>query len=109
MDGRRRCYPGRIVTLPASNFVITDGDQTFHVLEDEFGDIWWGYGHWEPGKFIDEVNHWLIHEHHVTDPDDLFPLSHRVEHLWATYEDEEHFRLVDKAESQAFPVTRLMM
>jgi hypothetical protein len=97
------------VTLPASNFVITDGGQTFRVLEDEDGDVWWGYGHWNASEFIDEVNRWL---HHVcysgaSHPDDLFPGSANVAHLWAKYQDEEHFRLVDKPDDKAFPVTRL--
>lgn len=96
------------MTLPASNFVITDGDETFRVLEDENGDVWWGYGHWNPGEFIDEVNRWLIHLGALTDPDDMFhPEIHKIEHLWAKYRDEEYFKLVDEPDSEAFPVTRL--
>lgn len=94
------------MTIPVSNFVIKDGDQTFYVLEDEDGDVWWGYGHWEPSRFTHEVNRWLIHTCGITDPDDLFPVSTKVDHLWAAFHDEEHFRLVEPG-SNAFPVTRV--
>jgi len=96
-------------------FITHSGDLTFKMIEDEWGDIWWGYGHRESREFIEEVNRWLIAECGVTDPDDLFALNTRVEHLWARYDDldrvGEHFTLVDHPDPEAgvFPVTRLVM
>jgi hypothetical protein len=97
------------------HFITNDGP-TFKMIEDESGDIWWGYGHREAEEFTGEVNRWLMHACGVTDPDDLFPANQTVEHLWATLDDEdgEHFTLVDAPEAafagpEVFPITRLMI
>jgi hypothetical protein len=103
-----------------SVFVTQLGDMTLNMIEDERGDIFWGYGHREGPEFIDEVNRYLIHECGVTVPDDLFAASTPVEHLWAKFDadDEylEHFTLVNdygndtlKRAADVFPVTRLKM
>ncbi len=97
-------------------FVTHDGE--FNMIEDEWGDIWWGYGHREGPEFIEEVNRWLIHACGAKVPDDLFAASEKVEHLWATPEDPEceRFKLVAKPwlrskedADKVFPVTRLMI
>jgi len=99
-------------------FVTRLADKTLNMIEDESGDIFWGYGHREGPEFIEEVNRWLIHECGVTVPDDLFALSQPVEHLWAQMDDEhgERFTLVNdygndtlKQAAGVFPVTRLMI
>ena len=92
-----------------------DVDVTFDLIEDESGDVWWGYGHVDPGDFIDEVNRWL--EHCGLTGDDFFVRAdHRVDHLWARYvcDDHERFELVKdygndllKKHADVFPVTRL--
>jgi hypothetical protein len=99
------------------HFVMADKDAdgnkiTFGVIEDESGDIYWGYGHVLPDEFTAEVNRWFVHTGSVTDPDDLVQVGTPVEHLWATLDDEhgERFTLVDPQEiAEAFPVTRLML
>lgn len=96
-----------------SMFVTRDIDQTFNMIEDEQGDVWWGYGHRDGPEFTEEVNRWLIHACGVTHPDDLFAASQPVEHLWARFVvgDDERFELVREADAgsveNAFPVTRL--
>jgi hypothetical protein len=95
-------------------FVTRVYDDTFDIIEDEQGDVWWGYGHQDAEKFTDEVNRWLIRECGITDPDDLFPRSQAVEHLWAQFDpgddNPERFKLVTYPDPEAgvFPVTRLM-
>ena len=98
-------------------FVTHDGE-VFKMIEDESGDIWWGYGHRDGPEFIEEVNRWLIHACGVTVPDDLFASSRQVEHLWVRMDDPdgERFTVVDKpwlgskeAANELFPVTRLMI
>lgn len=97
-----------------SLFVTRLEDRTLNMIEDERGDIWWGYGHREPSEFTNEVNQWLISECGATDPDDLIAKSQPVEHLWAQLDgDDEHserFKLVTYPDPEAgvFPVTRLM-
>lgn len=102
------------------HFVTNDGP-IFQMIEDERGDIFWGYGHRDAKEFTDEVNRWLIHVNAITVPDDLIPLNTPVQHLWAKYENEdpdssEHFVLVKDHGSDAlknaadvFPVTRLWL
>lgn len=93
-------------------------DRTLNMIEDERGDIFWGYGHREASEFTNEVNQWLISECGATHPDDLFAASQPVEHLWARLDDkhEDRFRVVDKpwldtkeAADDVFPVTRLLV
>jgi hypothetical protein len=97
------------------HFVTNDGP-IFNMIEDESGDIFWGYGHVPPGEFLAEVNRWAIHVGAV-DSDHVMP-DHKVEHLWARMDDQhgERFALVDKswlgtkeAADDIFPVTRLML
>lgn len=96
-------------------FITRGADRTFHMIEDESGDIWWGYGHRESAEFTDEVNRWLIRECGVNHPDDLFAANQAVEHLWARMDDqcEERFILVEptgtEADADVFPVTRLLI
>lgn len=93
-------------------FITRDIDTTFNMIEDESGDVFWGYGHREGPEFIEEVNRWLIHACGVIDPDDLFALSQPVEHFWAAMEepDGERFKLVPAdSDPNVFPVTRLMI
>lgn len=94
-------------------FVTQDIDKTFNMIEDEGGDLFWGYGHREGPEFTNEVNRWLIHACGITHPDDLFPASQSVEHLWARFINDERFELVRPADvesvPQAFPVTRLVV
>ncbi len=92
------------------HFVTNDG-QTFNMIEDEWGDTFWGYGHRDGPEFIGEVNRWLIHVNAVV-PDDLIPLNERVEHRWAVLDkpDDEHFTLVPAdSDPDVFPVTRLCL
>lgn len=89
----------------------TDGNKiTFVVIEDEGGDLYWGYGHVPADEFTDEVNRWLVHTNAATVPDDLIQVGTPVQHLWAVLDDDgERFTLVDSPEvAEAFPVTRLM-
>lgn len=99
-------------------FVTRDGEKIFNMIEDESGDIFWGYGHISQSELIEEVNRWLIHVALVTHPDDLISLNEPVEHLWARMDDEygERFTLVNvpwlgtkEAADNLFPVTRLML
>lgn len=95
------------------HFVTNDGP-IFQMIEDERGDIFWGYGHRDAEEFTDEVNRWLIHACGATVPDDLFAASQPVEHLWARYEGDnpdssDHFVLASKDAADAFPVTRLWL
>lgn len=96
-------------------FVTRVYDETFNMIEDESGDIWWGYGHQNAAEFTDEVNRWLICECGVTCPDDLFAATQPVEHLWARMngDDDERFTLAEptmrESDANLFPVTRLMM
>jgi hypothetical protein len=100
---------------------VTDDGPIFQMIEDERGDIFWGYGHREGPEFIDEVNHWLIHVNAAMVPEDLIPLTQHVDHLWAKYDVEspdgsDHFKLVEdfgndllKKHADIFPVTRLVI
>lgn len=90
-------------------FVTQDIDKTFNMIEDENGEVFWGYGHRDGPEFIEEVNRWLIHACGVIDPDDLFASSQQVEHLWARFNDDERFDLVDPIGTgpDVFQVTRL--
>lgn len=102
------------------NFVMTDLDKdgntlTFDVIEDESGDVYWGYGHVDPATFIAEINRWIVHtmgeeEAIYTDPDKL---PSKVDHLWAKYTSDERFELVEptgtEADADTFPVTRLWL
>lgn len=95
------------------HFITNDGP-IFNMIEDESGDIFWGYGHREGPEFIAEVNRWLVHTNAVsTVPDDLVPTSTRVDHLWATLENpgDECFALVEDPDEgdDVFPVTRLWL
>lgn len=96
-------------------FVTCDIDQKFNMIEDESGDIWWGYGHRDATEFTNEVNRWLIHACGATVPDDLFAVSQPVEHLWARMNPkyDERFDIVEstgtEADAAVFPVTRLMV
>lgn len=101
------------------NFVMIDRDGdgnklTFNMIEDESGDVFWGYGHIDPATFIGEVNRWLIHI--GADPEHVFSTGEdvgSVERLWAKYEneDDERFKLVTardlKVGETMFAVTRL--
>lgn len=95
------------------HFVTNDGP-IFNMIEDQSGDIFWGYGHRDGPDLIEEVNRWLIHVNVATVPDDLIPLSAPVEHLWARLDDEygERFTLTKELhetdDDGIFPVTRLM-
>lgn len=97
------------------NFVMieTDADNnpiTFNTIEDESGDIFWGYGHQDADTFIDEINRWLVHTGAITDPDDfLFPQHHKVEHRYAKMTTDERFELTESDDDGAFLVTRLML
>lgn len=85
-----------------------DLDVRFNLIEDESGDIFWGYGHQEADEFTAEINRWWEHTGAVTAPEDLIQVGTPVEHLWAhSYDDE--FRLCDKDADDAFPVTRLAL
>ncbi|GAS92670.1 hypothetical protein [Mycolicibacterium brisbanense] len=92
-------------------FITQDGDETFKMIEDESGGIFWGYGHRDRAEFVSEVNRWLIHV--GADPKWILPVDDTsVEHLLVTPEDPEceRFRLVpiDSGAAVVFPVTRLM-
>jgi hypothetical protein len=95
-------------------FITRLGDRTLNMIEDENGDVFWGYDHQDAPEFIDQVNQYLIWECGVTDPDDLFAASQPVEHLWAKFDDEhgEHFTLREpvmrESDAELFPVTRLV-
>lgn len=101
------------MSVVEDSFITRDIDKTFNMIEDESGDLFWGYGHRDGPEFIEEVNRWLIHACGATVPDDLFPSSERVEHLWAKFDDQyrEHFTLVEptctEADAHIFAVTRL--
>ena len=106
------------MTTYERHFITHDGGKTFKMVEDECGDVFWGYGHREGPEFIEEVNRWLIYGCYVTHPDDLIALNERVEYLWAKYDDEycEHFTVVRdygsdvlKKAADVFPVTRLLL
>lgn len=105
-----------MTTTIESVFITRLADRTLNMIEDERGDIFWGYGHQVAAEFTDQINQYLIWECGATDPDDLFAVSTPVEHLWARMDGEynEHFKLVDKpwlgtkeAADDVFPVTRL--
>ena len=108
-------YEHHFVTVDKESTPSGDVDRQFYLIGDENGDTWWGYGHVDPGDFIAEVNRWLKHCG-LSGPDYEIGYGHRVDHLWARYEndDEERFVLVkdhgnDVLEKHAdvFPVTRL--
>lgn len=93
-------------------FMTRDVNRTFNMIEDEDGDVFWGFGHREAPEFTNEVNQWLISECGVTDPDDLFAASQPVEHLWAYMDGDSHrFKLAKEPDPElnTFPVTRLMI
>ena len=94
---------------------VTNEPPIFNMIEDESGDIFWGYGHRDGPEFIEEVNRWLVHACGACVPDDLFALSQPVEHLYARMDDEdgERFTLVEinglpGCDNDVFPVTRLI-
>lgn len=97
-------------TAHAGLFITNEGDG-FAMIEDEAGDIWWGFGHRLPEEFTAEVNRWLVHTNAATVPEDLFPVSQAVEHLWVRLDDpdRERFTVVNESTDAAFPVTRLMV
>jgi hypothetical protein len=93
------------------HFVTNDGP-IFNMIEDESGDVFWGYGHRDGREFIGEINRWLIHINAGTEPDYLIPLNERVEHLWASLEEPDggRFRLVPACnDPEVFPVTRFLI
>ncbi len=96
-------------------FTTRLADRTLNMIEDEQGDIWWGFGHREASEFTNEVNQWLISECGVTDPDDLFAASEPVEHLWARMSEkyDDRFTVCEptgrESDAGLFPVTRLMI
>lgn len=93
------------------NFITRDIGATFNMIEDESGDMFWGYGHRAGYEFIEEINRWLIHINAATVPDDLIPLNHRIDHFWASFDepDGERFKLVPACDDpNVFPVTRLL-
>lgn len=88
-----------------------DRDVTFNMIEDESGDTFWGYGHQEPGEFVNEVMRWLQHVGCGPEPGEPHPsglAEQSVEHLWASADDEhcERFSLAGSEDADAFPVTR---
>jgi alkyl hydroperoxide reductase subunit AhpC len=96
-------------------FITTEHDQdgntlTFNMIEDESGDVFWGYGHREADEFTAEVNRWFVYCGIVTDPDDLIQVSTPVEHLHVRWNDEyrDRFTIMENV-NDAFPVTRLML
>lgn len=97
-------------TIYEHHFITNDGP-IFNMIEDDSGDVFWGYGHREPDEFTGEINRWLIHVNAATVPDDLIPLGAKVDHLWAKYKDgnDEYFELVESSEPHAFPVTRFWL
>jgi hypothetical protein len=67
---------------------ITEDGETFNVIEDESGGIFWGHGHREMNEFVTEVNRWLIHV--GADPEWVFsPDDTPVEHLWVAPVDDQ--------------------
>jgi hypothetical protein len=87
------------------HFITNDGP-IFHLIEDERGDIFWGYGHREEAEFLKEVERWLTHVGADPQPDSFA----KVEHLHAKYQgDDEHFALADPTDPDAFPVTRVWL
>lgn len=100
----------------AGSFVTTDHDEdgntiTFDMIEDESGDIFWGYGHIPAAQFIPEVNRWLDHVGiDSLDPADM----NYVEHVWARFKEDndERFDIIEELPKDAgdgfFPVTRLV-
>lgn len=99
------------------HFVTNDGP-IFNMIEDESGDVFWGYGHRDADEFTGEVNRWLIHVNAATVPDDLIRVGTPVEHLWAKYECEDpdgsdRFALTrelhEHDDDEIFPVTRLII
>lgn len=116
--------PERKAKKWARNFVTTDNDSNapgklveFKMIEDENGDVFWAYGHVDREEFIAEINRWLVHCG-VGSFDQIAAAEHKVDHLWAKYNDdnEERFKLVKDTGPMstflcvdAFPVTRLML
>lgn len=96
------------------HFITNDGP-IFNMIEDESGEIYWGYGHRDPGEFVAEVMRWLQHVGAGPEPGEPHPsglMEHGVEHLWASLEDPygERFKLVPACnDPEVFPVTRLML
>lgn len=84
----------------------------FNVIEDEDGDIWYGYGHVPPAEFVAEVNRWLEHcgvfEDEWTPPVE----ADSVQHIHAYDHDGERFMIATPTHlappgAETFPITRL--
>lgn len=96
-----------------NHFITQDRDKdgndvTFNLVEGKDGGVYWGYGHIDPEIFITELNRWLTHC--GMDDEDLACPCTKVEHLWASADDEmSDFKLVDSEDAGAFPVTRVWL
>lgn len=89
------------------HFVTLDVSARFAMIEDESGDVFWGYGHRDATEFITEVNRWL---EHMGVGSYALPDGTPIEHRWARLDNEhgDRFSLVDESADDAFPVTRVM-
>ncbi len=95
-----------------------EGDPiSFNIIEDEDGDVFWGYGHQRAEEFLGEINRWLVHVG-LDDPENelvsLAAHGRSVNHLWARMKDasDERFDLVKSVYDRlddCFPVTRLVL
>lgn len=98
------------------HFVTQDRDADgnplfFNLIEDESGDIWYGYGHVPPAEFVAEINRWLEHcgvfEDEWTSPVE----ADSVQHVYAYNYDGERFKMVADLTGdglgETFPITRL--
>jgi hypothetical protein len=102
------------------NFITRDKDAksnpiTFNMIEDESGDVFWGYGHQLDYAFIAEVNRWLSHVG-IEDEQlvDVRTDARSVRHLYAKMVNDEYgdrFKVceLDEDDPEIFPVTRLML
>lgn len=113
MTATQDTYEHHFITHDKAPTPAGDIDVTFNLIEDERGDIYWGYGHVAQSDFVVEVNRWL--EHVGCDGGEI-PDTTPVDHLWAKYENDgdERFELVKdygsevlKKAADVFPVTRL--
>lgn len=95
--------------MDVEDLFITKDGATFRMIEDEWGDLFWGYGHREAAEFVGEVNSWLRHVGIFED--ELIPADHCIDHLWVKFDEgrDGYFTVVEPHSFTSFPVTRLML
>lgn len=95
--------------LEPKDFIFTDYNETFHAIEDEAGDRFFGYGHIPGEEFLAEVRRYITHM--AGEEYEHWPAPDSVRHLYAKATDSYGERFTWKGVTadtpHAFPMTVL--